>query len=400
MRFFNTAGPVVAARHYHVRPLERIDVDHVLRLVGQWKYFVLRAPRQTGKTSTLLALRDAINAAGALRCVYVNVEVGQSAREDVAGAMRAVLAALALAAEDERLRETALSALSAVGPHVALQESLSRWAESEPRPLVLLIDEIDALVGDALLAVLRQLRAGYAERPRRFPQSVVLCGVRDKLQEARVRRVVEPLLTGGGTPGTIVADDLEYVRDLGLVARDDPVRIANPIYREVVPRDLTWTTQAFIAHEGGLVRRRRRFAAGRRDARGLSGVLSRALGALGGALPVQGGRPAVAAAGVPAAHRQQRRAYRAGVRPRPHADGPAGGLAGGRTARRDADVRRRAGHGVGDVTRLRPPRRFAGGIHSRPVVRGPPSRVVHLFVSPAAVATSQSRTSFCALISP
>ena len=368
MRFFNTAGPVVAARHYHVRPLARIDVDHVLRLVGQWKYFVLRAPRQTGKTSTLLALRDAINAAGALRCVYVNVEVGQSAREDVAGAMRAVLTALALAAEDERLRETALAALAAAGPHMALQESLSRWAASEPRPLVLLIDEIDALVGDALLAVLRQLRAGYAERPRRFPQSVVLCGVRDvrdyrirssaeqavvaggsafnvraeslrlgdftpreveslldqhtgetgqaftpearrriraltegqpwlvnalayeacfrgeagrdrgravtaaaiedareqlirrrethldqladKLQEARVRRVVEPLLTGGGTPGTIVADDLEYVRDLGLVARDDPVRIANPIYREVVPRDLTWTTQAFIAHEG------------------------------------------------------------------------------------------------------------------------------------------------------
>ena len=59
---------------------------------------------------------------------------------------------------------------------MALQESLSRWAASEPRPLVLLIDEIDALVGDALLAVLRQLRAGYAERPRRFPQSVVLCG--------------------------------------------------------------------------------------------------------------------------------------------------------------------------------------------------------------------------------
>ncbi len=31
------------------------------------------------------------------------------------------------------------------------------------------------------------------------------------------------------------------MRDLGLVARNDPVRIANPIYREVIPRDLTWT---------------------------------------------------------------------------------------------------------------------------------------------------------------
>jgi len=29
------------------------------------------------------------------------------------------------------------------------------------------------------------------------------------------------------------------VRDLGLVAPDDPVRIANPVYAEVVPRELT-----------------------------------------------------------------------------------------------------------------------------------------------------------------
>ena len=367
VRFFNTAGPIIPAKHYCVPAVARIDVDHMLRLIGQWKYFVLHAPRQTGKTSTLLALRDALNADGELRCVYVNVEVGQSAREDVAGAMRAILAALALAAGDERLRETSLSALSTAGPHMALQETLARWAEAEPKPLMLMIDEIDALMGDTLLAVLRQLRAGYAERPERFPQSVILCGVRDvrdyrirssaeqaivaggsafnvraeslrlgdfsqgdvesllaqhadetgqafapearlqlwgltegqpwlvnalayetcfndeagldrsrtiteaaiqkareqlirrrethldqladKLQEPRVRRVVEPLLTGDGTPERIPADDLEYVRDLGLVARDDPVRIANPIYREVIPRDLTWTTQAFLAHE-------------------------------------------------------------------------------------------------------------------------------------------------------
>ena len=36
----------------------------------------LHAPRQTGKTSTLLALRDAMNAEGGLSCLYVNVEVG------------------------------------------------------------------------------------------------------------------------------------------------------------------------------------------------------------------------------------------------------------------------------------------------------------------------------------
>ena len=55
MRFFNTEGPVVAARHYCVEPLARVDFDHMLALIDWQKYFVLHAPRQTGKTSTLLA---------------------------------------------------------------------------------------------------------------------------------------------------------------------------------------------------------------------------------------------------------------------------------------------------------------------------------------------------------
>ena len=64
----------------------------------------------------------------------------------------------------------------------------------------------------------------------------------DKLQEERVRRVIEPLLSGVA-PESIPADDL------GLVARDSPVRIANPIYREVIPCDLTWTTQEMSIHQ-------------------------------------------------------------------------------------------------------------------------------------------------------
>ena len=44
---------------------------------------------------------------------------------------------------------------------------------------MLLVDETDALLGDTLISVLRQLRSGYDMRPDAFPQSVVLCGVRD-----------------------------------------------------------------------------------------------------------------------------------------------------------------------------------------------------------------------------
>ncbi len=370
MRFFNTAGPIVPEIHYCIPPLGRLDADELLMLIRQRKYFVLHAPRQTGKTSALFALRDALNAGDEFRCVYVNVEIGQSAREDVAAAVRAILSALARSVrttlDDGFVAETWLDILDATGPHDALGETLSGWAASAAKPLVLMIDEIDALVGDTLIAVLRQLRAGYPERPHRFPQSIILCGVRDvrdyrihssaekaiitggsafnvralslrlddfsgediesllaqhtretgqaftdeartaigeltrgqpwlvnalaydacfkdkvardrsravtaeaihhareelilrrethldqladKLREERVRRVVEPLLSGTEDAGAIDPDDLQYVRDLGLVTRRGPVAIANPIYREVIPRDLTWTTQEMSIH--------------------------------------------------------------------------------------------------------------------------------------------------------
>ena len=371
MRFFNTSGPVVAADHYCVPPLARLDLDEILTLVRRKRYFVLHAPRQTGKTSALLALRDLLNggAAGDYRCVYANVEVGQAGQEDVGRAMRAILDELADRARslgDEYLDGIWPDILVKSGPDGALRAALARWSEATPAPLVLLLDEIDSLVGDTLVSVLRQLRAGYDRRPGGFPQSVVLSGVRDvrdyriransekalvtggsafnikaeslrlgdfcaedvralvaqhagetgqaftpeavdllheqtrgqpwlvnalcyeacfrsgagrdrghpitadalraaqealilrrdthldqladKLEEDRVRRVVEPLLSGGEKPA-FSDRDLEYARDLGLVARKDPLRIANPIYAEVVPRELTYAVQAGLVED-------------------------------------------------------------------------------------------------------------------------------------------------------
>ena len=58
MRHFNTEGPIIEADHYHVPPLDRFDLADVLDLVRRKKYFILHAPRQSGKTSALLALQD------------------------------------------------------------------------------------------------------------------------------------------------------------------------------------------------------------------------------------------------------------------------------------------------------------------------------------------------------
>ena len=370
MRFFNTSGPVVAAKHYCIPPLERLDLNGILQFVGRERYFVLHAPRQTGKTSILLALRDELNRSGSYRCVYINVEVGQAAREDVGAATRSILNHTARRARstlnDDFVASIWPETLARAGPYNAFEEVLGRWAEADERPLVLLIDEIDALIGDTLLSVLRQLRAGYDQRPSGFPQSVVLCGVRDvrdyrihsstgksivtggsafnikseslrlgnfsprevqallaqhtretgqvfdpdageaiwtltqgqpwlvnalayqacfrgedpdrsrpvtldvirdageqlvlrrdthldqladKLREERVRRVVEPVLSGETPAGGIPDDDVDYARDLGLIARDGPIRIANPIYREIVPRQLVYGDQDFLNQE-------------------------------------------------------------------------------------------------------------------------------------------------------
>ena len=354
MRFFNTAGPMRLEDHYAIPPLARVDVAKLLELIRAKQYFVLHAPRQTGKTSVLLALRDLLNSgeAGDFRCVHTNVEVGQVARDDVARGMRAILSRLAMRARllrDDFPHDSWCAALEASGPDDALGYLLSNWCMANPTPLVLLLDEIDSLVGDTLLSVLRQLRAGYEQRPEGFPHSVVLCGVHDirdyrirstpgevvaggspfniaakslrlgnfteaqtralvaqheeetgqrfspaaldsvwtqtqgqpwlvnalcaeacfdneagrdrsraievddifaareelilsrrthldqlahKLEEERVRRVVEPILSGSEALHHL--RDLEYVRDLGLIDARQPPRIANPIYGEVV----------------------------------------------------------------------------------------------------------------------------------------------------------------------
>jgi hypothetical protein len=366
MRFFNTAGPVRFEEHYRLPPLARFDLDGMLSLIEQKKYFVLHAPRQTGKTTCMLALMDYLNQTGKYHCLYFNVELAQAAREDVQQGMKAILNEMASMArnflQDRFLDEIWVDSLEKSGGNAALNDVLTRWAEASAKPIVLLIDEIDSLVGDTLISVLRQLRTGYTRRPELFPQSVILCGVRDvrdyrihsdigktiitggsafnikaeslrlgnfshkdvesllnqhteetgqvfenkaiesiweftcgqpwlvnalayevcfrmkegrdrtlritaemvqqakenlimrrethldqltdKLQEDRVRRVIAPMLQGGSMEKQVREDDIQYVIDLGLIHRTESgLEISNPIYREVIPRDLTFVTQ-------------------------------------------------------------------------------------------------------------------------------------------------------------
>ena len=369
-RFFNTAGPIKPERHYCVDPLTRLDWEEIQSLIESEKYFVLHAPRQTGKTSTLLAIMEVLNREGHYACAYANIEAAQVARGDetqgVPAACGAVASSIALYLKAPEIERWYRTDGQGIEPQTRLTRLLAHWAGASPRPTVLFLDEVDALVGDTLISLLRQIRAGYAQRPQNFPQSIVLCGVRDvrdyrihqgdgevitggsafnikakslymgnftreetealwrqhtaetgqafdeaifpelwedtdgqpwlvnalgyevtreiranrdrtkpvtlasymqareqliqsrathldqladKLREPRVHAVISILLASEADTLDVSPHDYEYVADLGLIQTRPSFRIANRIYREVIPRELTWSVQIGIANQ-------------------------------------------------------------------------------------------------------------------------------------------------------
>jgi len=71
-----------------------------------------------------------------------------------------------------------------------------------------------------------------------------------RLREPRVRRILDPMLAGERTPPDVLDDDFSYVVGLGLIrAHQGRFVIANEIYREVIPRALTYVQQMQIADE-------------------------------------------------------------------------------------------------------------------------------------------------------
>ncbi|MDQ5910198.1 MAG: hypothetical protein QG599_2294 [Pseudomonadota bacterium] len=211
MRFFNTEGPIRLEDHYSLPPLNRWNLSEVLALIDQKKYFLLHAPRQTGKTTCLLALMDYLNREGRYRTLYANIEGTQTAREDVDRGMATICSVLGRSArlylQDRRLADWYRDGGAAVPADDRLVQLLEFWAATDPRPAVLLLDEVDALVGDTLISLLRQLRAGYNQRPTAFPQTVILCGVRD-LRDYRIHARSEPSPITGGSAFNIKAESL------------------------------------------------------------------------------------------------------------------------------------------------------------------------------------------------
>ena len=72
----------------------------------------------------------------------------------------------------------------------------------------------------------------------------------DKLTEPRVERIIQSILIGEEIDNTNINEDKQYLIDLGLIrVGRQALEIANPIYREVIPRELTSYRQNMLAQE-------------------------------------------------------------------------------------------------------------------------------------------------------
>ncbi|WP_435591017.1 AAA family ATPase [Nocardia sp. bgisy118] len=353
MRYFNTTGPCDPKRHYMLPAAERLP--DARRFIDRGQYFVLHAPRQSGKTTSLAELARELTEEGEYLALRFSCESAEPFGDDVDVVEQVLLDVISKRAMARGFAPELLPPdpwpEAKLGNRLTV--ALTAWTVRCPRPLVLFFDEIDAIRGESLRSVLRQLRDGYTDERDEFVHAVVLCGLRDvrdykvasggdpsrlgsaspfnikvesvrigdfthaevaelyeqhteetgqkftaravdlayyytqgqpwlvnaiaaevidkmrvrttitddhideakerlivarathldslvsKLGEDRVRMVIEPLIAGTLLDADLTFNDaVSYVRDLGLIADDRPVRVANPIYKEVILRVL------------------------------------------------------------------------------------------------------------------------------------------------------------------
>jgi hypothetical protein len=205
VKFFNTAGPCRPNLHYMLPTEPRLP--NVRRLVDRGQYFVLHAPRQTGKTTTLDELATTLTAEGRYAAMRFSCETGETAGDDVRWAERLVLDAIRTTAQDALPPDCQPSdPWPDAEPGRMLHTGLRAWAARCPRPLVLFFDEIDALRGPSLISVLRQLRDGATARSSTpFPHSVALCGLRD-VRDYKAASGGNPDRLGTSSPFNIKAE--------------------------------------------------------------------------------------------------------------------------------------------------------------------------------------------------
>ena len=101
--------PIKPEDHYFVPLSTRLNEQELRQLIEQKKYFILHAPRQTGKTSTMINFAKQLNAEGNYTALYVNIEGAQAARGKVDMGMAIIIQEFATRVTEQLPTQPALN---------------------------------------------------------------------------------------------------------------------------------------------------------------------------------------------------------------------------------------------------------------------------------------------------
>jgi AAA+ ATPase superfamily predicted ATPase len=206
-RFFNVTGLCNPLDHFMVDPLRGLN-KMILELIDNKYYFTIHAPRQTGKTTLLRSLSHELNLSQKYVAVHFSLETAGFRTNTVKEANKAIIESLYSATYEQVDEIYHPPSPSGYEPSInVFKNYLTDWARACTLPVILLIDEIDALYDDVLIAVLRQLRDGFQFRPGAFPSSVALVGLRD-VRDYKEKVRDNDRSIGSGSPFNIKAESL------------------------------------------------------------------------------------------------------------------------------------------------------------------------------------------------
>ncbi len=179
-RRFNITGSCSPQRHYMVRLDDRLKAIRE-NYVDEGSYFVINRGRQYGKTTTLNALEEYLKGEYLVLSLDFQLMGTKDFSDEVIFA-NSFRKDIAMALEDVEDQTVTLPRTASDGGAYGLKElfiDLSKMCGNSPRPVVLMIDEVDSAGNNQVfIDFLAQLRGYYLKRDKRpIFHSVILAGV-------------------------------------------------------------------------------------------------------------------------------------------------------------------------------------------------------------------------------
>lgn len=143
MKTFNTAGPCIPSDHYMVSTVNHLEIFN--KLIDNKRYFILHAPRQTGKTTLMLQLMEHLNEEGKYIALYVNIETAQPWRNKIAEVNKTIVNEFKIKARIYLPKQFQPAPECFQDSADGFSNFLTLWCLHLPKPLVIL-KQVDRLL--------------------------------------------------------------------------------------------------------------------------------------------------------------------------------------------------------------------------------------------------------------